>query len=106
MTQNTTQIKSLLVTSTLEFIDTFATKAIVTVDGVDIEKGIYLTDIEGDTIYKYVRLDEERGLVTRAVLTDARGRELIEKKLNYNKGNKGYVVSFPITQKTLVREVE
>lgn len=92
------EIQNLLIDETLNFIDTFIKKAKVTIDGVKIEKEIYRTKKDGDTLRKYVYLDNETGLITRAALVDAQGRELYVKNLNYQKGGDGYMIVFPIKQ--------
>lgn len=93
-----TEIQNLLIDETLNFIDTFIKKAKVTIDGVEIEKDIYRTKREGNTLRKYVYLDNETGLITRAALVDAQGRELYVKNLNYQKGGDGFMITFPIQQ--------
>ena len=98
------QIKQYMVDATLDFLDRLAVKAVVTVEGVETEQPIYLARIEKNTVRKYVRLTEERGLITKAVLVDSEGRPLVEKVLNYQKGNKPYIIAFPITQKIIVGE--
>ncbi|MEH6943376.1 hypothetical protein [Bacillus sp. JJ722] len=92
------EIQSLLVDETLRFIDTFIKKAKVTINGQDIEKEIYRTVKNGNELRKYVYLDEEIGLITRAALVDTNGRELYVKTYNYNKNSNGFVIVFPIKQ--------
>lgn len=97
------EIQQLLVDETLKFIDQFAVKAKVAIDGNVIEKEIYKSKLQGDTLRKYVYLSEEKGLVTRAALIDSQGRELYTKELNYQKGIQGFMIVFPITQKIEVK---
>ncbi|MGE7621682.1 hypothetical protein ACQKMD_01145 [Viridibacillus sp. NPDC096237] len=91
-------IQDLLIDETLKFYDGLIKKAKIIIDGNEIEKEIYKTVKDGDTLRKYVYLDVEKGLVTKASLVDAQGRELYVKVLNHQKGNKGYAIVFPITQ--------
>lgn len=94
------EIQQLLVDKILQYIDSIAVKARVTIDGVDIVKDVYVTKYDGVTLRKYIYLEGERGLVTRAALTDIEGRELyVKDNLNYEKGAQGYMIVFPITQK-------
>lgn len=97
------EIQSLLVTETLNHIDRIAVKAKVTVDGLIIEKELFKTKLQGDTLKKYIYLETEKGLVSRAALIDSQGRELYVKELNYQKGNQGFMIVFPITQKIEVK---
>lgn len=97
------EIQQLLVDETLKFIDQFAVKAKVTIDGNVIEKDIYKSRMQGDTLRKYVYLQSEKGLVTRAALVDNQGRELYTKELNYQKESQGFMIVFPITQKIEVK---
>ncbi|MED4455893.1 hypothetical protein [Metabacillus fastidiosus] len=92
------EIQSLLVDETLNFIDSLIKKAKIIINGREIEKDIHRTKKDGDVLRKYIYLDVEKGLVTRAALVDAQGRELYVKALNHQKGNKGYLIVFPIKQ--------
>lgn len=94
------EIQPFMIEKTLQFINELANKAKVTIDGNIIEKDVYLSKRQDDTLRKYIYLEEERGLVTRAALTDVEGRELyVKDNLNYEKGAQGYMIVFPITQK-------
>lgn len=92
------EIQDLLVNETLNFIDSLIVKAKVTIDGNEIEKKIEKTKRDSNTLRKYVYLDVEKGYISRAALVDVQGRELYVKELNFQKGNKGFVITFPIKQ--------
>lgn len=89
------EIQPLLVDRLNEFLNSLATKAKVTIDGVVHEKEVYHTSTKFG-LRKYVKLSVEEGLVTRAALVDSLGRELYVKELNYQKGPQGYVIAFPM----------
>lgn len=72
-------------------------KVKIIVDGTEIEKDVYRSRIQGDTLWKYVKIDETtQGLITKAALVDSMEREWYVKDLNYQKGQKGFVIAFPI----------
>lgn len=89
------EIQPLLVDRLNEFLNSLATKAKVTINGVVYEKDVYHTSTKFG-LRKYVKLSTEQGLVTRAALVDSLGRELYVKELNYQKGQQGYVIAFPL----------
>lgn len=89
------EIQPLLVDLLNEFLNSLVTKAKVTIDGVVHEKDVYHTSTKFG-LRKYVKLSTEQGLVTRAALVDSSGRELYVKELNYQKGQKGFVIAFPL----------
>lgn len=94
-----TEIKAIAVSESLDFYNRTLVKAKAIVDGVEVDKSIYLTKLSDDTLRKYVNFDEERGLITRVSLLDAQGREWYAKEFNYKKGAQGYMVVFPFTQR-------
>lgn len=94
------EIQQLLVDETLNLIDGLIKNAKVIIDGKVIMKDVHFTTKKGDTLRKYVYLDTEAGLITRASLLDSQGRELYIKEPNYQKsGQQGYMIAFPIQQK-------
>lgn len=93
------EIQPIAISETLKFFDNALVKAKITIDGQEIEKDVSHTVLEGDTVSKYVYLDVEKGLITRAALLDAYGREWYVRQENYMKGVQGYTIVFPLTQK-------
>lgn len=92
------EIQNLLSDEILNFVDSYIKKAKVIINGVEIEKEIYRTIKENGVIRKYVYLDHETGVITKAALVDSQGRELYVKSLNYTKGADGFTIVFPIKQ--------
>ena len=102
-----TEIKQLLVDKVLQYIDSIAVKARVTIGGVEVMKDVAITKIENGTLRKYIILEEEKGLLTRVALTDVEGRELyVKDDFNYQKGVHAYTIVFPITQKIETQKAE
>ena len=102
-----TEIKQLLVDKVLQYIDSIAVKARVTIGGVEVMKDVSITKNENGTLRKYIILEEEKGLLTRAALTDVEGRELyVKDDFNYQKGVHAYTIVFPITQKIETQKAE
>lgn len=102
-----TEIKQLLVDKVLQYIDSIAVKARVTIGGVEVMKDVAITKNENGTLRKYIILEEEKGLLTRVALTDVEGRELyVKDDFNYQKGVHAYTIVFPITQKIETQKVE
>lgn len=94
------EIQQSLVDETLNFINRLLVKAKVTIDGVETLKDIHATTIKNGTIRKYVYLETESGLVSRASLMNDKGVEMQIKDLNYQKkSQQGYMIVFPIQQK-------
>lgn len=89
------EIQPLLVDLLNDYLNALVTKAKVTIDGVVHEKDVYYTSTKFG-LRKYVKLSTEQGLVTRAALVDNLGRELYVKELNYQKGQQGFVIAFPL----------
>lgn len=89
------EIQPLLVDQINEFLNSLATRAKVTINGVVHEKEVYQTSMKFG-LRKYVKLSTEQGLISRAALVDSVGRELYVKELNYQKGQHGYVIAFPM----------
>ncbi len=85
--------------------DQLLNKVKIIVNGIEIEKVVYRSRIQGDTLWKYVKLDETtQGMITKAALVDSMEREWYVKELNYQKGQKGFVIAFPIRLKIGVGE--
>ena len=102
-----TEIKQLLVDKVLQYIDSIAVKARVTIGGVEVMKDVSITKNENGTLRKYIILEEEKGLLTRVALTDVEGRELyVKDDFNYQKGVHAYTIVFPITQKIETQKAE
>jgi len=96
------ELQDFVIDDVLSFFDSYFRKAVVTIDGVEVEKDIHKTAKHEDTLRKYVYLDVENGLVTEAALLDPMGRKAYIRTLNYQKDKKGYVIVFPIKQKVEV----
>lgn len=109
-----TEIKQLLIDKVLQYIDSIAVKARVTIGGVEVmkdvsitKKDVSITKNENGTLRKYIILEEEKGLLTRVALTDVEGRELyVKDDFNYQKGVHAYTIVFPITQKIETQKAE
>lgn len=102
-----TEIKQLLVDKVLQYIDSIAVKARVTIGSVEVMKDVSITKNENGTLRKYIILEEEKGLLTRVALTDVEGRELyVKDDFNYQKGVHAYTIVFPITQKIETQKAE
>lgn len=67
----------------------------VTIDGIVYDKPIAHTSTRYG-LRKYVKLTNEQGLITRAALVDAHGRELYVKDMHYQKDAQGYAIAFPL----------
>lgn len=78
----------------MEFLNTTIKTAKVTIDGVDHEKPIFRTSIEGSTMKKYIYLDVESGRVTKAVLLDHQRREVDVEEMNIEKTQDGQMIVF------------
>ena len=89
------EIQPLLIQLTEEFLSKLVVSAKVTIDGTVYDKPISHTSARYG-LRKYIKLTTERGLITRAALVDAMGRELYVKTMNYQKGSQGYAIAFPL----------
>ncbi|WP_042472769.1 hypothetical protein [Bacillus ndiopicus] len=92
------EIQPLLVQLTEEFLNNLVVSAKVTINGVVYDKPISHTSTRYG-LRKYIKLTNEQGLITRAALVDAHGRELYVKEMSYQKGTQGYTIAFPLTLK-------
>lgn len=93
------EIQQVAISEILNFFSNSIKGAKVVIDGVEREFPIWQTRFTGDTVRKYVKLgSEERGLITRAALIDAQGREWVVKEYNYQKGQDGFILAFPFRQ--------
>ena len=89
------EIQPLLIDLTQQFLNGLVASAKVTINGTVYDKDIYHTSMKHG-LRKYVKLSTEQGLVTRASLVDAQGRELYVKEMNFQKGAQGYTIAFPL----------
>ncbi|GEM_PF-1159650 len=77
--------------------------AVITIDDVDIIKPIYRVHQHADNmLIFYVKIGAEQGHITRAALIDGDGESMLNAteyytmQADYEKGNQGYAVAFPI----------
>lgn len=87
-------IKQLYVDTLLDYMQTIAKSARVTINGALVDFDIFKTIVEGNTIKHLVYLTNETGSVTNAYLLDAFGRELQSKSFSVNKGEDGFTIVF------------
>lgn len=93
-------IQQILVDETAEFIDGYVKKAVVTINGTDVDYPIHKTIYDGKRIKKLVYLQSETGRITGAKIVDAHGRDLQTKDIDINKDGNGLVIAFVIEVKT------
>ena len=89
------EIQPLMVSLVEEYLNGLVAGAKVTINGTVYDKEINHTSSKFG-LRKYVKLTHEQGLVTRAALVDAQGRELYVKEMRYQKGAQGYTIAFPM----------
>lgn len=86
---------SLLEDETLKFWDRLIVGAKVTIDGVERTYPIHESSyIEGNTLKKFVYLEDEPGHVTNAYIHDQHGRRIRDITMNIRKGEDGLMVTF------------
>lgn len=76
---------------------------LITINGTDVIKPVYRVHRHAENmLIFYVKIGAEQGLITRAALIDGDGNtafgatEYYTMEANYEKGNQGYAIGFPI----------
>jgi len=86
---------SLLEDETLKFWDRLIVGAKVTIDGMERDYPIHPSSyIDGNTLKKFVYLEDEPGHVTHAYIYDQHGRRIRETGMNIRKGEDGMMITF------------
>lgn len=80
----------------LQFLKNMAKKAIVTIDGQEVEKLFHSQQVEGDTVKTYVYLDGH-GTVTEAKLVDEHGIELDKYTVSIEQSEDGLMIVFSLS---------
>lgn len=94
------EIQPAVVDFVIECLDAKFTKGKIVIDGNILVKDVYQTTIKDGIMRKYIYLDEEQGLISRAALIDAQGKEYYVKLPDYQKSNQqGHIISFPMQVK-------
>ncbi|MCD5324787.1 MULTISPECIES: hypothetical protein [Pontibacillus] len=97
-------LQPLLINQTVTYINNLIDKAKITIDDVTEDYPIYNSLVEGNSIKKYVYLDNATGYISEAKLVDSLGRDLSVKPLKISKGQDGFMMVFLIELN--VKEVE
>lgn len=90
------EVQKLLLDEVLKFVDSYAKKAVVTIDGVKKEYDVYRTSIQGNQLKKMVYIENETGKITNAILVDSQGRNLFIKDMNIVKKEEGFMIVFKL----------
>lgn len=86
-------VNRIVVDRTIEFLKKMMHKAVITIDGLALEKEIHSIEVVNDTIKAYVYLDGH-GAVTKATLVDAQGIELDTYESQISQNPNGLVIVF------------
>lgn len=78
----------------IDFIMNLPRKAIITIAGIDVEYPISKTSRDGNKISRYILIEEEVGLITKARLVDSLGRDLETYTTSIDKGADGFNIKF------------
>lgn len=87
-------IHQLLVDMTMDFIQSIASKAIITINDIEHQYDFYRVEREGNVLKKYVYLSTEIGTVTNARVVDVQGRNLETYSSHIEKGPDGFMIVF------------
>lgn len=90
------EIQQLLVDEVLKFVDDYARKAVVTIDGVKKEYEVYRSDIQGNRLKKMVFIENDMGTITNAILVDSQGRNIFVKDMRISKKEDGFMIVFKL----------
>lgn len=90
-------VTRIVIDRTLDFLKSMVKKAIVTIDGVELEKDFHSQTIEDDTIKTYVYLSDGHGVVSSAKLVDAIGIELDNYSVNIATNEDGLMIVFTLS---------
>ncbi len=93
-------IQQILVDETTGIIDLYVKKAVITINGVDVEYPIFKTIREGNKLKKLVYLQSETGRISGAKIVDAHDRDLQTMVIDITKDVNGLVIAFVIDIKT------
>ena len=92
-------IHQLLVDMTMDFIQSIASKAVVTMDGIEHQYDFYRVERDGNVLKKYVYLSTEIGTITNARVVDVQGRNLESYTSHIEKGPDGFMIVFYLALK-------
>lgn len=87
-------VQPLLLESLIAFLDGLMSAGKVKINGVDKNYEIYQTIIDGNTIRKFIYIQDEEGLVGEAQLTTIDGEVLAAKQVNIQKEEDGLMLAF------------
>lgn len=90
-------VKRIVIDRTLEFLKTMIKKAVVTIDGQQVEKELHSQLVENDTVKTYVYLDDGHGTVTEAKLVDQQGIELDTYAVHIEQSEDGLMIVFTLS---------
>ena len=90
-------VKRIVIDRTLDFLMKMAKKAVLTIDGIEVEQDFHSQVIEGDTIKTYVYLSDGHGVVSSAKLVDAIGIELDNYNVNIETSEDGLMIAFTLS---------
>lgn len=89
-------VTRIVIDRTLEFLRDMPKKAILKIDGNDVEKSFHSKVIENDTIKIYIYLNEGHGVVTEAKIVDAQNIELDKYTTNIEHSEDGLMIVFTL----------
>ncbi len=91
-------VKRIVMDRTLDFLKKMMHKAVLTIDGQEVEKELQSQEVVNDTIKSYVYLDGH-GAVTNAKIVDAQGIELDTYEAQISQNENGLVIVFELAIK-------
>lgn len=91
-------VKRIVIDRTIDFLKKMMHKAVLTIDGQEVEKELHSQEVVNDTIKSYVYLDGH-GDVTSAKIVDAQGIELDTYETQISKNEDGLVIVFELAIK-------
>lgn len=90
------QVKQLFLDQVTNYASNLVHKAVLEIDGVEKDYDILRTKISNGKIVKYVHLDSDEGLITKARLIDNQRRDLMYNEMNVRKLDDGFMMVFTI----------
>lgn len=90
-------VTHIVINRTLDFLKQMAKKAVLKIDGIEVEKDFHSQVIEGDTIKTYVYLSDGHGVVSSVKLVDAIGIELDNYNVNIETSEDGLMIVFTLS---------
>lgn len=83
----------------IDFLLNLPRKALITINGLDVEYPITKSVREGNKIHRYILVEDEIGHITKARLVDHLGRDLETYSTSIDKGIDGFNIKFSTTIK-------